>query len=489
MASLLREAGLDGDVELDSAGTGGWHAGAPPDERATAAAARRGIVLEGAARQVRPSDFDDFDLLVAMDRENRADLLAIAPDAARAHEGAPAARVRPGVGGGRRRRRARPLLRRPRRLRARARRRRGRVPRAARRRARVGVSRLAAAVGAALGREVTAARRVGGGSINDAYAMDLGGGGRAFVKTRATAAAGEFAGEAAGLRWLAEPGAVAVPEVLGVGDGDDGAPRFLALEWIEAGALDAAGADALGRDLAALHAAGAPAFGGEDDMRIGDLVLPNEPLDAWPAFYAQRRLAPLAPRAGLSAEGRRAVDRVCERIDELAGPAEPPARLHGDLWGGNVMAAADGRAWLIDPAPYGGHREVDLAMLSLFGAPSERVFAAYAEAAPLADGHAERVAPVAAVPAARARGALRRRIRRAGRARGRAIRLSVILGAMDLGLDGQGVRGDRREPRHRARDRAPAVRRGRARPVRRPRRRGAGGGGRAAAAASTSRST
>jgi fructosamine-3-kinase len=83
---------------------------------------------------------------------------------------------------------------------------------------------------------------------------------------------------------------------------------------------------------------------------------------------------------------------VCERIADLAGPPEPPARLHGDLWGGNVLAGADGRARLIDPAAYGGHREVDLAMLRLFGAPSERVFAAYAEAAPLADGHDERVA-------------------------------------------------------------------------------------------------
>ena len=97
-------------------------------------------------------------------------------------------------------------------------------------------------------------------------------------------------------------------------------------------------------------------------------------------------------RGTLSAAGARAVERVCERIADLAGPPEPPARLHGDLWGGNVLAGADGRARLIDPAAYGGHREVDLAMLRLFGAPSERVFAAYDEAAPLADGHDERVA-------------------------------------------------------------------------------------------------
>jgi len=80
MAALLREEGLDGTVELDSAGTGGWHAGSPPDERATAAARARGIDLTGAARQVRASDFAGFDLLVAMDRDNERDLLAAAPD-------------------------------------------------------------------------------------------------------------------------------------------------------------------------------------------------------------------------------------------------------------------------------------------------------------------------------------------------------------------------------------------------------------------------
>ena len=79
MRSLLREEGLEDEIQIDSAGTGGWHAGDPPDARATSAAARRGIVLEGAARKVRPSDFEEFDLLLAADRENLADLRHIAP--------------------------------------------------------------------------------------------------------------------------------------------------------------------------------------------------------------------------------------------------------------------------------------------------------------------------------------------------------------------------------------------------------------------------
>jgi protein-tyrosine phosphatase len=82
MRHLLDERGLDGTIEVDSAGTGGWHAGSPPDARATAAAAERGITLAGAARQVRDSDFETFDLLVAMDRDNLADLRAIAPPGA-----------------------------------------------------------------------------------------------------------------------------------------------------------------------------------------------------------------------------------------------------------------------------------------------------------------------------------------------------------------------------------------------------------------------
>ena len=194
------------------------------------------------------------------------------------------------------------------------------------------------------------------------------------------------------------------------------AEDYLALEWIERGGLDRAGAEELGRGLAATHGAGrrcsacppramrrrsghgcggrGPATGAYA-ARFGSLRLPNEPTVDWPSFYGERRLRPLARRApesgALSSAGVQAVEAVCARMPELAGPPEPPARLHGDLWSGNVMADAEGHPWLIDPSAFGGHRELDLAMLRLFGGPSERIFSAYEEAHPLAEGWRERV--------------------------------------------------------------------------------------------------
>ena len=246
---------------------------------------------------------------------------------------------------------------------------------------------LAAAVERATGRAVHAAERVGGGDINEAFRVELDGGVRAFVKTRPGAVPGEYAAEADGLRWLGEPGGLPVPAVLGAGD------EVLVLAWIEEGGRgDAA---ALGRGLATVHAAGAPAFGGDGPLRLGTAELPNAPLPDWPAFYAERRLRPLAAQArdrgALSPGAAAAIERVCERLPELAGPPEPPARLHGDLWSGNVLWDRDGAPWLIDPAAYGGHREVDLAMLALFGDPGPAFLAAYEELTPLADGHEERV--------------------------------------------------------------------------------------------------
>ncbi|NEE13721.1 phosphotransferase, partial [Streptomyces sp. SID7499] len=156
-----------------------------------------------------------------------------------------------------------------------------------------------------------------------------------------------------------------------------------------------------GRDLAALHAAGAPAFGapppkGPVEAFIGLAPMRNEPAADWPRWYAEQRVLPYLRRAvdqgTVRAREAAVVERLCERLPELAGPAEPPARLHGDLWSGNVLWAADGQVWLIDPAAHGGHRETDLAMLRLFGCPHlELVLDGYRQEAPLAGGWTERV--------------------------------------------------------------------------------------------------
>src|SRR4051794_20973163 len=139
------------------------------------------------------------------------------------------------------------------------------------------------------------ARRVGGGDINDAYEVRLDDGRRAFVKTRADAAPGEYETEAAGLRWLAEARAVAVPEVVEATD------AHLALEWIETGGRY--DEEALGRGLAELHQAGAPAFGAlppaaPGPLRIGPLRFELGVGEEWPAYYARMVLA-LVSDAGL----------------------------------------------------------------------------------------------------------------------------------------------------------------------------------------------
>ncbi len=184
--------------------------------------------------------------------------------------------------------------------------------------------------------------------------------------------------EAAGLRWLAAAGA-RVPAILAERPGE------LVLQRIDVGRLDPHGEDELGRMLAHLHRAGAPRFGslpGHGAFLVGRCELPSPEGDDWNEYYLQHRCLPLARRVGLERE----VAQV-----PVDAPVEPPARLHGDLWSGNVLADRCGRPWLIDPAAYGGHREVDLAMLELFGHIPSRTLAAYEDVTPLADEWRERI--------------------------------------------------------------------------------------------------
>ncbi len=246
-------------------------------------------------------------------------------------------------------------------------------------------------IAAGIGVEVAGMVPLGGGDVADAYRVDLVDGTTVFAKTKADAVAGFFTTEAAGLVWLRDAGAVAVPEVLAVSDD----PPFLVQEWIEPGYPGPTTEEELGLSLATLHRSGAPHFGREDRRTTGSRGLPNEPAASWGGFLAQQRLLPLAELARrdhvLPTNTIEAIEFVADHIANFVGPEEPPARLHGDLWAGNRLVGSGGVSWLIDPAAFGGHREFDIAMMHLFGGFGHRCFAAYNEVFPLAPSWEARI--------------------------------------------------------------------------------------------------
>ncbi|CAN5330497.1 fructosamine kinase family protein [soil metagenome] len=195
------------------------------------------------------------------------------------------------------------------------------------------------------------------------------------VKWQDRALPGLFEAEAAGLQWLRRP--LRIPEVIAHG------AQWIALEWLElAGRTDPR---RFGEQLADLHALGAPTFGLDRSNYLATLRQDNTPELDWPTFYIERRLRPLCKHLGVDRE----LDQLRAR-PELFGPPEPPARLHVDLWWGNVGAVGD-QPVVFDPAVFVGHREVDLAMLALFGGLPDALIAGYESVSPLAAGWRDRI--------------------------------------------------------------------------------------------------
>jgi fructosamine-3-kinase len=203
--------------------------------------------------------------------------------------------------------------------------------------------------------------------------------------------------EARGLELLQGSTAVRVPAVLHAANASEQHPAYILLEWLE-GPLSPTSPQAqatLGRQLATMHRASADAYGLDHDNYLGSMPQYNGWYPDWVTFYRERRLRPqleLARQHGhLPAARQRGLERIMERLDTwLGGIERQPALLHGDLWGGNVIAGPGGNPALIDPAAYYGDREAELAYTELFGGFRPAFYQAYEETWPTTPGRAER---------------------------------------------------------------------------------------------------
>lgn len=227
---------------------------------------------------------------------------------------------------------------------------------------------------------------LGGGCINNASRLDTDNG-PLFLKVNRHTPPDMFEREAEGLDALAAPKAIRVPAALCFG------PDFILQEFVEPGPRRSDFWETLGAQLAAMHNHTSPRFGFPHDNYIGS----TPQINTWETdgftFFAEHRLrfqAELARRNGLlDAASCQLLMTLSNRLPDLV-PAQPASLIHGDLWSGNIHTGPDGEPVLIDPAAYYGWAEAELAMMTLFGSPSDSFFRAYESVRSLAPGYEKR---------------------------------------------------------------------------------------------------
>lgn len=242
-----------------------------------------------------------------------------------------------------------------------------------------------------LGETVLRSQPVAGGDISEAYLLRLQNQ-KVFCKLNyAQNAYSMFISEAAGLKTISDSGAIKTPEIIGCSELKRGA--CLLLEYIEPGKPTTVAMRNFGRQLAALHLISNEDYGLEEDNYIGSLQQSNTKYSSWASFYARERLLPqlqLACEKNLiSTNEVPQIQNIENTIDKYTAGTKP-GLLHGDLWRGNFLISTNDEPYLIDPAAYYGHSEVDIAMTKLFGGFSGDFYTAYHEIIPLSDGYVER---------------------------------------------------------------------------------------------------
>ena len=247
---------------------------------------------------------------------------------------------------------------------------------------------LMAPIESILNEKVISSTSVGGGCIADCRKITTGSGREFFLKS-GNKGNRMFRCEANGLKELSKAQCIRVAQVIAAED------DFLLLEYISQGIRSKHFFEEFGQNFAKLHRFQSDKFGFFEDNYIGTTTQPNIPNDKeekdWVAFYFNKRLLyqyKLAEKNGyVTPRMKNSFSKMESKIDSvLKGSEEPPCLLHGDLWGGNYLCDENGKAVLIDPAVYYGHREADLAMTKLFGGFTQGFYDSYNREYPLPEG-------------------------------------------------------------------------------------------------------
>lgn len=239
-----------------------------------------------------------------------------------------------------------------------------------------------------------------GGSINESFKLETDQGIFFLKRNDASTYPTLFNCEAKGLDRLRQFSGFKIPGVVLSGKFKEFS--FLLLEYIEKGQPKATFWQQFGSCLANMHQQTHPSvpvqavekFGLDHDNFIGSLYQSNSEKESWVDFFAGERLVPLVSMAHekgkLDLNTVKAFEKLCFKLGEIF-PAEPPALLHGDLWSGNFLCSINNEPCIYDPAVYYGHREMDLAMMQLFGGFHSDCYKAYQEIYPLENNWKQRV--------------------------------------------------------------------------------------------------